>query len=79
MKKVLFLTPQLPFPPNSGGTIKSWKLIKYLSENYNVTLACFLKNDDEQYMDEFLSNISLDKFIYEKIEIPCNFTTLKKS
>jgi len=79
MKKVLFLTPQLPFPPNSGGTIKSWKLIKYLSENYNVTLACFLKNDDEQYMDEFLSNISLDKFIYEKIEIPRNLTSLIKS
>jgi len=45
-KKLLFLTPQLPYPPVSGGVIKSWKLIEFLSEKYEVYLACFLKNND---------------------------------
>lgn len=47
MKKILFLTTQLPFPPISGGVIKSYKLIEYFYNKFDITLACFLKSEEE--------------------------------
>ncbi|MCB9032709.1 MAG: glycosyltransferase [Chitinophagales bacterium] len=47
MKQILFLTTQLPFPPISGGIIKTYKLIEYFYTKYDITLACFLKSEEE--------------------------------
>ncbi len=79
MKKILFLTPTLPFPPHSGGVIKSNKVIHFLSEKYAVTVACFLKNDDSQYQNEFLNQIKLDDFYAIPLDIPRNFKTFIRS
>jgi len=79
MKKILFLTPQLPFPPQSGGTIKSWKLIEFLTKNYDTGLACFLKNNDSTYLSEFSDKIHLNKIHSESLSIPRNITSLLKS
>ena len=45
-KKLLFLTPQLPYPPKSGGVIKSFHLMNYLADHFQLTLACLLKNNE---------------------------------
>lgn len=42
---ILFLTPQLPYPPQSGGVIKSYQLIRYLSSEHAVTMVCLLKSE----------------------------------
>ena len=68
--KILFLTPQLPYPPNSGGTIKSYKLIKYLSEKYEVGLANFLKKGDNLTQDDFLNDVNIIEHVKRNIEIP---------
>lgn len=77
--KILFITTQLPYPPNSGGVIKSWKLIQYLSMNYDVTLACFLKNDDRNFEQEFLQKIKLADYIAMPQHIPRTAINLIKS
>ncbi|MFK5985118.1 MAG: glycosyltransferase family 4 protein [Pseudomonadota bacterium] len=46
--KILFLTPQLPYPQISGGVIKSFKLIEYLADLHQITLGCFLKNGEDK-------------------------------
>ncbi|GAB4379211.1 MAG: glycosyltransferase family 4 protein [Salibacteraceae bacterium] len=38
--KLLFLTTELPWPPDSGGRIKSYRLIKHLSEHFSVNVLC---------------------------------------
>jgi polysaccharide biosynthesis protein PslH len=38
---VLMLTPYLPYPPVSGGRMRSYNLIKYLSADYDISLVCF--------------------------------------
>src|SRR5210317_1625206 len=53
MKKLLFITPELPFPAQSGGKVKSLKLLQALAERYQVTLACPLKLDDARHVDDF--------------------------
>jgi glycosyltransferase involved in cell wall biosynthesis len=37
---ILILSPFLPYPPNQGGKIRVFNLIKYLSRRNRLTLAC---------------------------------------
>lgn len=46
--KVLFLTPQLPYPPVSGGVIKSHKLLMFMAEHYQLALCCLIKSDSDR-------------------------------
>jgi len=46
--KILFLTPQLPYPPISGGAKKSFELVNHLSSTYEMSLACILKSTEEE-------------------------------
>lgn len=37
---ILFLTHRVPFPPNRGDRIRSYHMLRYLSQRANVSLAC---------------------------------------
>ena len=53
MKKLLFITTELPYPAQSGGKVKSLKLLQALAQSYDVTLACPLNMEDAKYVEEF--------------------------
>lgn len=42
------LTPYLPFPPSSGGQIRSYNLLKQLSKKHEITLFCYIRRDSER-------------------------------
>lgn len=42
------LTPYLPYPPSSGGQIRSYNLIKQLSKKHEITLYSLIKYEDEE-------------------------------
>ena len=46
--KILMLTPYLPFPPSSGGQIRSYNLIKQLSKKHDITLFCYIRSSAEE-------------------------------
>ncbi|MBL4632137.1 MAG: TIGR03087 family PEP-CTERM/XrtA system glycosyltransferase [Paraglaciecola sp.] len=48
---MLFLCHRIPFPPNKGDKIRSFNILKKLSQHYDVHLGCF-KDDpfDKQYV-----------------------------
>ena len=50
---MLFLTTQLPYPAQSGGVIKTWRLIEYFSQCFDLSVLCLLKNEDEKNVEEF--------------------------
>jgi glycosyltransferase involved in cell wall biosynthesis len=51
--KILMLTPYLPFPPSSGGQIRSYNLIKQLSRKHEVSLFCYIRrSEEEKYIPE---------------------------
>lgn len=50
--KILMLTLYLPYPPNSGGQIRSYNLIKNLSKKHDITLVSFIKKGEEKYAAE---------------------------
>lgn len=68
--KILFLTPQLPFPPQSGGVIKSFELVKYLSKNHELMVGTFLKGDDAIHLPQFENEFALTGLVSLPIDIP---------
>lgn len=47
------LTPYLPYPPSSGGQVRSYNLIKNLAKKNEITLFSLIKNDEErEYISE---------------------------
>lgn len=47
---LLFLVHRIPFPPNKGDKIRSYHLLRYLSEHYRVFLGGFIDEpEDWQY------------------------------
>jgi glycosyltransferase involved in cell wall biosynthesis len=49
---ILFLTQVLPYPPTSGPKVKTWQVLRYLSQQgHKITLASFVRPDEQQYVD----------------------------
>ncbi|MFZ2487542.1 MAG: glycosyltransferase [Anaerolineae bacterium] len=46
-RRLLFLTPQVPYPPHQGTTIRNYNLIANLAEHYEIHLLCFQNSDDD--------------------------------
>jgi len=46
--KILMVTPYVPYPPSSGGQIRTFNLLKYLSKKNQITLVCLYKNEKEK-------------------------------
>ena len=44
MKKILYLSHRIPYPPNKGDKIRSFNEVKYLSKKYIVDLITFADN-----------------------------------
>ena len=41
---LLFLTPQLPYPPEHGGALRAYNLIRVLAQRHAVTLLSFVRS-----------------------------------
>lgn len=77
--KILFITTQLPYPPISGGVIKTYYLIKHLSKTHHVQLACFLKNDDEANQKGFLEKVELQEYKGISLNVSRSIPNILKS
>ena len=53
MRNLLYLVHRLPYPPNKGDKITSFNMLKYLSKDFNIFMACFVDDkNDWKYIDE---------------------------
>ncbi|HUW22006.1 MAG TPA: glycosyltransferase [Candidatus Bathyarchaeia archaeon] len=46
--KILMITPYLPYPPFSGGQVRSYHLIKNLAHKHQIFLISLVKNNQEK-------------------------------
>lgn len=73
------LTPYVPYPPASGGQIRTLNLLKYLSKNNEITLISLYKNDkDKQYIPA-LKNYCKHIILCKRPEKPWQFRTIWKA
>lgn len=53
MQEILFLSHRIPYPPNKGDKIRSWRLLEHLARNFRVHLGCFIDDEaDWAYTDK---------------------------
>ena len=75
---LLMISIELPYPANSGGRVKSWNMLKYLTDHFTVSLACPLKYG-RKHLSAFAQSVELEAFFHEKVEEPRSPKNLVKS
>jgi glycosyltransferase involved in cell wall biosynthesis len=77
--KILMLTPYLPYPPASGGQIRTLNLLKYLSKTNDITLVALYKNEKEKKYASQLKSFCKKIYVCKRPEKPWQVGTILKS
>jgi glycosyltransferase involved in cell wall biosynthesis len=56
-RRILFLTPQLPYPPQQGTAIRNFNLLARLAQHHVIDLLTFLQPGDEMSPDSPLHSL----------------------
>ena len=72
--RVLLLTPQLPYPPHQGTSLRNFNLIAQLAERHQVHLISFLESD--QSLDQACPLTDLCEWV-DTIPVPVRTTGLR--
>lgn len=70
------LTPYVPYPPASGGQIRTLNLLKYLSKNNEITLIALYKDDKTKKYIPFLKPYCKNIYLCKRPEKPWQFKTV---
>ncbi|MFH0979498.1 MAG: glycosyltransferase family 4 protein [Candidatus Roizmanbacteria bacterium] len=74
--KILMVTPYVPYPPSSGGQIRTFNLLKHLSEKNEITLVALYKNETEKKYYSYLKNFCKKIYLCQRPEKPWTFKTI---
>jgi glycosyltransferase involved in cell wall biosynthesis len=77
--KILMLTPYVPYPPSSGGQIRTFNLLKYLSQNNQITLVCLYKNNEEKKYIQNLYQYCREIYPCKRAEKPWQIKNIIKT
>ncbi len=77
--KILMLTPYLPYPPSSGGQVRSYNLIKNLSQQHDIFLVSLIKNDSEKAYIQKLAPFCKEIHVCKRSESPWTFSNIFRS
>lgn len=77
--KILMLTPYLPYPPSSGGQVRSYNLIKYLSRKHDIYLVSLIKNGEEKRYEKHLLKYCSEIYSCKRSETPWTPNNILKS
>lgn len=73
------LTPYLPYPPSSGGQIRSYNLIKELSKKHQITLCSLIKFDSEKDYIKKLRPFCKSVYVFKRPEKAWTFKNILKT
>lgn len=60
MEELLFLCHRIPYPPNKGDKIRSYNLLRKLSEKYRILLGTFIDDPEDWKYLEILNRFCVD-------------------
>jgi len=76
---ILMLTPYLPYPPASGGQIRTHYLLKYLARNHSITLVALYKDEKEKQYAKHLSSYCKEIYLCKRAGKPWRPTIIAKA
>lgn len=77
--KILMVTPYVPYPPSSGGQIRTLNLLKHLSQKNEITLVALYKNQAEKKYYSYLKNYCRKIYLCQRPEKPWQFGNIYKT
>jgi glycosyltransferase involved in cell wall biosynthesis len=77
--KILMVTPYVPYPPASGGQIRTYNLLKYLSKKHQITLVALSKDGNDSTYLPALQKYCREIYICKKPEKPWQLKNILKS
>lgn len=77
--RILMLTPYLPYPPASGGQIRTYNLLKHLSKSHEVHLVCLYKRDEEKQHAAQLNQYCKKVYLCRRPEKPWQIKTILRA
>ncbi len=64
MQELLYLVHRIPYPPNKGDKIRSYHLLKHLSQNHHIHLGTFIDDEkDWEYVEKVRTLCSETYFV----------------
>ncbi|MCA9977521.1 MAG: glycosyltransferase, partial [Anaerolineales bacterium] len=76
MARILILTPQLPYPPQQGTSLRNFYIIRGLAERHEITLLSFLEEKQSVEPEAIAPLISLCQRI-ETVPVPPRNTAVR--
>ncbi|MDP3894417.1 glycosyltransferase, partial [Nocardioides sp.] len=73
------VTPYVPYPPSSGGQIRTYNLLKYLSQNNEITLVALYKNNEEKKYESYLKKYCKKIYLCKRPSSPWQFKNIFKT
>ncbi len=73
------VTPYVPYPPSSGGQIRTFNLLKYLSLKNEITLVALYKNDEEKKYESYLKKYCKKIYLCQRPSSPWQFKNIFKT
>lgn len=73
------LTPYLPYPPSSGGQIRSYNLIKHLSKKHEITLCSLIKYEEEEKFVKNLKPFCKNIYVFKRAKKPWTLPNIFKT
>ncbi len=64
------ITPYVPYPPASGGQIRTLNLLKYLKNKVDITLVCLYKTDKEKTLANKLKSFCKEIYLCKRPKNP---------
>ncbi|MDP3888742.1 MAG: glycosyltransferase family 4 protein [bacterium] len=77
--KILMLTPYLPYPPSSGGQVRSYNLIKNLAKKHEITLFSLIKTDEEKQYVSALAKLCKRVEVFKRPEKPWTLANILRT
>lgn len=77
--KIFMLTPYLPYPPSSGGQVRSYNLIKNLSPRHEITLFSLIKIDKEKKYINKLRELCSEVKVFKRPQKPWSLRNIIKT
>ena len=62
---LLFLCHRIPYPPNKGDKIRSYHLLKYLCQHYQVYLGTFIDDPEDWQYESLVADMCADSCFIE--------------
>lgn len=73
------VTPYLPYPPASGGQIRTLNILKYLSRGNEITLVALYKNAEEKKYLRYLKPFCKEIYLCKRPEKPWKIDLIFKA